>query len=99
MGHVMTEQSTRSTAAIVREAGSFELGSVVLEPPRPDEILVRMVAAGLCHTDLVVRDQVYPVPLPVVLGHEGSGVVEAVGSAVTTLEAGDHVALSFLPCL
>ena len=95
----MTEQSTRATAAIVREAGSFELGSVVLEPPRPDEILVRMVAAGLCHTDLVVRDQVYPVPLPVVLGHEGSGVVEAVGSAVTTLEPGDHVALSFLPCL
>ena len=86
------------TAAIVREPGSFELGTVLMEPPRPDEVVVRIVATGLCHTDLVVRDQVYPVPLPVVLGHEGAGVVEAVGSAVTKVAPGDHVALSFLPC-
>lgn len=69
-----------------------------MEPPRPDEVLVRIVATGLCHTDLVVRDQVYPVPLPVVLGHEGAGIVEAVGSAVTKVAPGDHVALSFMHC-
>lgn len=86
------------TAAIVRDKGSFELGTVLMEPPRPDEVVVRVVAAGLCHTDLVVRDQVYPVPLPVVLGHEGAGIVEAVGSEVTKVAPGDHVALSFRPC-
>jgi len=90
--------SEQITAAIVREAGSFEVAPAMLAEPRHDEILVRIVAAGLFHTDLVVRDQVYPVPLPVVLGHEGSGVVEAVGSAVTKFEVGEHVALSFLPC-
>ncbi|XRQ08919.1 NAD(P)-dependent alcohol dehydrogenase [Actinomadura welshii] len=86
------------TAAIVREKGAFELAPAVLDAPRDDEVLVRVVAAGLCHTDLVVRDQVYPVPLPVVLGHEGAGVVEAVGAAVEKVAPGDHVAVSFLPC-
>lgn len=86
------------TAAVVREKGAFELTPAVLDPPRDDEVLVRVVAAGLCHTDLVVRDQVYPVPLPVVLGHEGAGVVEAVGGAVEKVAPGDHVAVSFLPC-
>jgi len=90
--------SRQVTAAVVRQAGSFELAEATLEPPRDDEVLVRVVAAGLCHTDLVVRDQLYPVPLPVVLGHEGAGVVEAVGSAVTKVAPGDHVALSFLNC-
>jgi len=97
----MVDQPTGSreiTAAIVRDEGSFELGPVLMEAPRPDEVLVRVVATGLCHTDLVVRDQVYPVPLPIVLGHEGAGVVEAVGSAVTKVSPGNHVAMSFLPC-
>lgn len=86
------------TAAVVREPGSFTIETLHIEEPRPDEVLVRIVAAGLCHTDLVVRDQVYPVPLPVVLGHEGAGVVEAVGDAVQKVRPGDHVALSFQPC-
>lgn len=86
------------TAAVVRTQGSFALETAHLAPPRDDEVLVRIVAAGLCHTDLVVRDQVYPVPLPVVLGHEGAGVVEAVGSAVQKVAPGDHVAVSFLNC-
>ncbi|MFJ9668825.1 NAD(P)-dependent alcohol dehydrogenase [Streptomyces sp. NPDC101219] len=96
----MADASTEReiTAALVREKGSFELGPVLLGPPRDDEIVVRIVATGLCHTDLVVRDQVYPVPLPVVLGHEGAGVVEAVGAAVEKVVPGDHVAVSFLPC-
>lgn len=92
------DSTTAVTAAVVREAGSFELEEATLAPPRPDEVLVKVVAVGLCHTDLVVRDQLYPVPLPAVLGHEGSGVVEAVGSAVNKVKPGDHVAMSFLAC-
>jgi aryl-alcohol dehydrogenase len=86
------------TAAVVRIPGAFDLETAHLAPPRDDEVLVRVVAAGLCHTDLVVRDQVYPVPLPIVLGHEGAGIVEAVGSAVQKVAPGDHVAVSFLNC-
>jgi aryl-alcohol dehydrogenase len=69
-----------------------------LEGPREDEILVRLVATGVCHTDLIARDQLYPVPQPIVLGHEGAGVVEKVGAGVRHVEPGDHVVLSFLSC-
>jgi aryl-alcohol dehydrogenase len=69
-----------------------------LEEPRSNEVLVRVVATGVCHTDIAMRDQAYPVPQPIVLGHEGAGVVEAVGSAVTTLQRGDHVVLSYDSC-
>ena len=86
------------TAAVVREQGSFVMETAHLDAPRDDEILLKVVAAGLCHTDLVVRDQLYPVPLPIVLGHEGAGVVEAVGAAVSKVAPGDHVAVSFLNC-
>ena len=87
------------TAAVVSQSGgAFELKQLELAPPREDEVLVRIVGVGLCHTDLICRDQLYPVPLPAVLGHEGSGVVEAVGGAVTDLVPGDHVVLSFHAC-
>jgi len=66
--------------------------------PGPDGILVRIVGAGLCHTDLKVRDPVLGVPQPVVLGHEGAGVVEQVGERVTTLQPGDHVVLTYDSC-
>jgi aryl-alcohol dehydrogenase len=86
-------------AAIVRTAGGpFILEAISLAAPRADEVLVRIVASGMCHTDMVVRDQVYPVPLPIVLGHEGAGIVEAVGEQVTKVEPGDHVVLTFLSC-
>lgn len=77
------------------EGGAFEIEDVSLEDPQSDEVLVRIVGAGVCHTDMIVRDQMYPTPLPAVLGHEGSGVVEEVGSNVTNVEPGDHVVLSF----
>jgi aryl-alcohol dehydrogenase len=84
------------TAAVVHEAKApFELQTVELGPPHEDEVLVRIVASGVCHTDVVCRDHWIPVPLPVVLGHEGSGVVEQVGSAVRDLAVGDHVVLSW----
>ncbi|WP_282794027.1 alcohol dehydrogenase catalytic domain-containing protein [Streptomyces sp. CC224B] len=62
--------------------------------PGPGEVLVAVAAAGLCHSDLSVLDGTIPFPVPVVLGHEGAGVVEAVGPGVTHVTAGDHVALS-----
>jgi aryl-alcohol dehydrogenase len=89
----------RITAAVARRAGApLSLESLELEAPRPDEILVRVVATGVCHTDIVVRDGHLPTPQPVVLGHEGAGVVEAVGNAVTKVAVGDHVVMSFNSC-
>ncbi|WP_328773380.1 NAD(P)-dependent alcohol dehydrogenase [Streptomyces sp. NBC_00286] len=86
-------------AAVVESGGApFTLSTVELDEPRPNEALVRMVAAGLCHTDLGVAGGGLPFPLPGVLGHEGAGVVEAVGSAVTGIEPGDHVLMSFTSC-
>ncbi|WP_058046764.1 Zn-dependent alcohol dehydrogenase [Streptomyces roseifaciens] len=64
--------------------------------PGPGEVLVAVAAAGLCHSDLSVTDGTIPYPLPVVLGHEGAGVVEAVGPGVAHVVPGDHVALSTL---
>ena len=69
---------------------------VELRALRPDEVRVGMVAAGVCHSDLSVIDGSIPFPTPVLLGHEGAGIVEAVGSGVSTLAAGDHVVLSTL---
>jgi aryl-alcohol dehydrogenase len=86
-------------AAVVRqEKGPFILEDVILNEPAEDQILVRLVATGLCHTDLVCRDQHYPVPLPMVFGHEGAGVVEKVGSQVKKVQPGDHVVLTFYTC-
>ncbi|MFE1749578.1 Zn-dependent alcohol dehydrogenase [Streptomyces anandii] len=64
--------------------------------PGPGEVRVAVAAAGLCHSDLSVVDGTIPFPVPVVLGHEGAGVVEAVGAGVTHVAPGDHVALSTL---
>jgi len=76
----------------------FEIQEVELDEPRDDEILVRMVAAGICHTDLGVK-AAWPADAgPLVLGHEGAGVVEAVGAGVSGLAAGDHVLLSYRSC-
>jgi aryl-alcohol dehydrogenase len=86
-------------AAVVREkAGPFKIENIELDEPRGDEVLVRIVASGLCHTDLVARDQYLPIPLPGVFGHEGSGIVEKVGTGVTKVRPGDHVVMSYLSC-
>jgi aryl-alcohol dehydrogenase len=85
-------------AVVTATSGRFELQDLDLSDPRADEVLVRIVATGICATDLHIRDGGYPVPLPVVAGHEGAGVVESVGSAVTTLTPGDKVVLSYPYC-
>lgn len=87
------------SAAVVRtQGGRFEIEPLVLEEPRAGEVLVRISGVGVCHTDLVVRDQYFPTPLPAVLGHEGAGVVERVGPGVTKVAPGDHVVLSYASC-
>ncbi len=86
-------------AAVVDEkSGPFAIRNLDLAEPREDEVLVAVRGVGICHTDLVCRDQYFPVPLPCVFGHEGAGVVERVGSGVTTVAPGDHVVLSFDSC-
>ena len=89
-----------STRAAVVEAGGapFTLSDVELDELRESEVLIRMTAAGLCHTDLGVASGGLPFPLPGVLGHEGAGIVEQVGRAVTAIQPGDHVILSFTSC-
>src|SRR5690606_26920417 len=95
--HEFAEKEFR--AAIVRQKGGpFVIETASLTPPRDDEVLVRVVATGMCHTDMVARDQIYPVPQPIVLGHEGAGVIEAVGANVAKVEKGDHVVLTFHSC-
>jgi aryl-alcohol dehydrogenase len=87
------------TAAVVRTAESpFEMEELELDSPRDGEVLVKIHSAGICHTDIGVRNQWLPVPLPLVLGHEGAGVVEAVGAGVTKVTPGDKVVLTYACC-
>ena len=91
--------TTKAEAAICRgHDHPFTIEPVELADLAADEILVRVIACGICHTDLAVRDAQLPVPLPVVLGHEGAGIVEAVGSGVTGARPGDRVVMSFNSC-
>ncbi|MFT4216246.1 MAG: NAD(P)-dependent alcohol dehydrogenase [Micropruina sp.] len=76
----------------------FRFEDLILDDIRPDEVLIKIAATGLCHTDLAVQHGDIPGPFPFVLGHEGSGVVEQVGDSVTGLAVGDAVALSFASC-
>jgi aryl-alcohol dehydrogenase len=87
------------TGAVAAACGApFAVTQLRMEPLRQDEVLVAIAAAGICATDAHSRDQEMPVPLPAVLGHEGAGVVAAVGSAVTSVATGDRVTLSFPSC-
>jgi alcohol dehydrogenase len=89
----------RASGAARPYADSRPLGveTVRLHPPAPDEVLVAIKAAGLCHSDLSVIDGNRPRPLPMALGHEAAGVVEAVGAAVDDLKPGDRVVMVFMP--
>lgn len=87
------------SAAVVQEVGApFTLTEVDLQDPAPDEVMVQIAGAGICHTDIAVKEGHLPFPLPGVLGHEGSGTVVSVGADVTTVAVGDHVAISFNSC-
>ena len=91
---------TTTRAAVLRALGEpVTVETLDLAEPRAGEVLVRILASGVCHSDLHVRDGEWPRPVPVAMGHEGAGVVEAVGPGVTSLRVGQPVALSWLvPC-
>ncbi|QTC91370.1 zinc-dependent alcohol dehydrogenase family protein [Brevundimonas goettingensis] len=93
-------------AAVLRSMGAahpyadsrpLAVETVTLDPPGPGEVLVAIKAAGLCHSDLSVINGDRPRPLPMALGHEAAGVVEALGADVTDLAVGDHVVMVFMP--
>jgi aryl-alcohol dehydrogenase len=85
-------------AVLAYQSAPFEVMDVELREPEAGEVLVEVRAAGMCHTDLAVRTPAYPLPFPLVLGHEGAGVVVAVGPGVTAVKVGAHVILSYDSC-
>lgn len=86
------------TAALLREARvPFEIHELDLQEPGPGEVLVRIAAAGVCHSDYHLVSGATKHPMPVVAGHEGAGVVEAFGAGISDLHVGDHVVLSWTP--
>ena len=89
----------RIDAAVLDELGGpFTITELELEQPRPDEILVRLAGTGICHTDVKVASGYRGPPVPVVLGHEGAGVVVEIGDEVSSVAPGDAVVLSFPHC-
>ena len=85
-------------AAVIKKAGQpFEIETLDLAAPGEGEVLVRISATGICHSDWRVREGTTEHPLPVVAGHEGAGIVEALGAGVGSLRQGDQVALSWAP--
>jgi len=88
----------RIRAAVLERTGApLVIEELELAPPGPGEVLVRLGASGICHSDQNAIDGTDPVPFPTVLGHEGAGVVEAIGPGVRRVGVGDHVALSWMP--
>ncbi|MBH5319417.1 NAD(P)-dependent alcohol dehydrogenase [Paenibacillus sp. GSMTC-2017] len=85
-------------AMVTSNDNNFQKQTLLLDEPKADEVLVKIIASGICHTDATVLDHTLPVPYPAVLGHEGSGIVEQVGSNITTVKPGDHVVLGFSYC-
>jgi len=88
----------KTKAAVLYDAGKpFEVIELELEGPREGEVLIRYVAAGLCHSDLHLTDGDLVPRFPIVGGHEGAGIIEDVGPGVTKVKSGDHVVCSFIP--
>src|SRR3954451_19238419 len=93
-----TGGSMKTKAAVVYETGKpIEIEELDLDGPRDGEVLIRYLYAGLCHSDIHVQHGDLEARLPMVLGHEGAGIVEEVGPGVTRVKAGDHVVCSFIP--
>lgn len=87
------------TAAVLRDGGApYSLERIELAGPGEREVLVRIAAVGMCHSDALLRSSTFPATLPIIGGHEGAGIVEAVGAGVEGIVAGDHVVLTFDSC-
>ena len=84
-------------AVVANKLNEYAVVSVDLDPPKMGEVLVKMKATGVCHSDLSVVNGTIPSPFPVVLGHEGAGIVDQDGEGVTNVKPGDHVVISFIP--
>jgi len=96
--HASGRANMKTRAAVLRAVGKdWEIVELELDPPKADEVLVRFVASGMCHSDDHLRTGDIPVRYPIVGGHEGAGIVEQVGAGVTHLKPGDHIVCSFLP--
>lgn len=102
----MKGQSMKTRAAVLRQSGAalpfaqsrpLEVVEVDLQAPQRNEVLVKVVAAGICHSDLSIINGDRPRATPIVLGHEAAGIIEQVGEGVTDLQPGDHVVLLFVP--
>jgi len=87
----------RIRAAVMRRPGVIAIEELELAPPNRDEVLVRLLASGICRSDLSLLDGKWPAPLPMVLGHEGAAVIEAVGEGVDKGRIGESVVLTFTP--
>ena len=86
-------------AALLTEAHTpFKIETVSIDPPKAGEVLVKMAATGVCHSDWHLVAGKAPFPSPMILGHEGAGIVQAIGSGVTRVQPGDHVTLSWKAC-
>ena len=92
------QMPTTTRAAVLWNIGEdWKIEEVELDDPKSTDVLVKMKVAGMCHSDEHAVTGDLPLALPVIGGHEGAGVVEAVGDQVTTLKPGDHVSMSFIP--
>ena len=88
----------KTKAAVVYEPGKrIEIEELDLDGPKDGEVLIRYTHAGLCHSDIHIAHGDLPARLPMVLGHEGAGIIEEIGPGVTRVKPGDHVVLSFIP--
>ncbi|WP_290620798.1 Zn-dependent alcohol dehydrogenase [Immundisolibacter sp.] len=84
-------------AVVVRDHNQYAVETVNLDPPKTGEVLVRIKACGVCHSDISIINGTIPQPFPAVIGHEGAGIVEQIGEGVRTVKPGDHVVMSFVP--
>ncbi len=84
-------------AVVSFDQDKYSVEEVTLDPPKPGELKIKLGACGVCHSDLSVIKGILPLPKPLVLGHEGAGIVDQIGEGVTGFEVGDHVVLSFNP--
>lgn len=92
----MTTMKTR--AAVMWDSSQpLDVRNVEVDDPGPGEVRIKMTASGVCHSDLHTLDGSLDYPMPTILGHEGAGMVESLGSGVTNVEVGDHVLLSWVP--
>lgn len=88
----------KTRAGVIYAPGEpIRVEEIELDPPKDNEVQVRMVAAGICHSDYHIIAGDLPAYLPMALGHEGAGIVEEVGPGVTSVKPGDHVVLTFIP--